>query len=129
MGLILSQTTWLQQATSLLVANSPIQTEWYNAEVLNGAQMFLKYSSVANVAVNLHLSPADAYGRCGIDPANAYDTLAALASGANGGEGFFFPAAPSIFDRPFASWRLELVLSANITLCYFAYCANAAEPG
>ncbi len=130
-----SQTTWFYRNSAVLTADSPITGEWHNVEVLNGGQFFLKYSGVSNVGVLLHLSPAEARGNdvdedlVKMSPADCYEEITALTSGANGSEGFFSPATPSIFDRPFRSFRYRLTLDANITACYFVLCSNAAAPG
>ncbi len=128
MGLIQSQTTWWYQDGAISAAQG-FTSGWYNLEVLNSAQFFLTYVGVSNVAVFVDISPADANGRCGVDPGDALEAITALASGANGSEGFFFPAAPTPFDRPFASGRVRLTASANIASVYLAMCSNAAPPG
>ena len=127
MGLIQTVTQWFQKNEAVLSANSPVQSEWYNSEILNGGQFFLKYTGTSNVGVNLHLSPADAHGNKGVDPADCYDVVQGVAAGANGGLGWFNPATPSSYDRPFKSFRVELTVSANITACYFAMCSNGVQ--
>ncbi len=127
MSLIQSQTTWWFKAEAVTTAG--FTSGWYNAEVLNGAQFFLKYAGVSNVGVLVDISPAEARGNGPVSPADALEAITALTSGANGSEGFFFPAAPTSFDRPFKSFRVRMTVSANITLYYFAICQNAAAPG
>lgn len=127
MSLLESQTTWWFKAESVTTAG--FTSGWYNAEVLNAAQFFLKYTGVSNVGVLVDISPAEAHGNGPVDPADALDAITALASAPNGSEGFFFPASPTSFDRPFKSFRVRMTASANITLCYFGICQNAAAPG
>ena len=127
MSLLESQTTWWFTAEAVTTAG--FTSGWYNAEVLNAAQFFLKYTGASNVGVLVDISPAEAHGNGLVTPANALEAITALTSGANGSEGFFFPASPTSFDRPFKSFRVRMTVSANITACYFAMCANAAAPG
>ena len=128
MGLVQSQTTWWYKAGAITAA-AGFTSGWYNLEVLNAAQFFLKYTGSSNVAVFIDISPADAYGRCGVSPGDALEAVTALAAGANNTEGFFFPASPTPFDRPFASGRVRLTATGDITSVYFAMCSNAAPPG
>ena len=127
MSLIESQTIWWYKNEAVTTAG--FTSEWYNSEVLNAAQFFLKYAGASNVGVLVDISPAEAHGNGLVEPADALDTIMALTSGANGSKGFFFPAAPTSFDRPFKSFRVRMTVSSNITACYLAMCANAAAPG
>ena len=127
MSLIESQTTWW--FVNEAVTTAGFTSEWYNAEVLNGGQFFLKYTGTSNVGIFVDISPAEAHGNGLVLPANALEAITALTSGANGSEGFFNPATPSPFDRPFKSFRVRMTVSSNITACYFSLCANATVPG
>ena len=122
MGAFHNVTHWIYKGAAVLTADSPITTEWWNAEDLNGCQFFLKYTGASNVTIDVQVSPADAYSRRGVSPADAYEEFEALASGANGTEGFFDP--PSAMDRPFASYRFVITLDADITACNFALCRH-----
>jgi len=122
MGAFHNVTHWFYKGEPVLVADSPITTEWYNAEDLNGCQFFLSYPDVANVKIDVQVSPADAYGRRGVDPADAYEEFVALASGANNDAGFFDP--PTAMDRPFASYRFVITLDDDVTVCFFGLCRH-----
>lgn len=122
MSVIHNITQWIHKKVALLTASSPFTSSWYNAETLNGSQMFLTYTGAANVTVDIRLSPADAFGRRGIDPDDAYEEFEALASGANGSEGFFDP--PEAVDRPFKSYQVVLTTDANITDVLLGICQH-----
>lgn len=115
-------THWFYKNAAVLTSASPITTGWYNAEDLNGCQFFLNYSGASNVTIDVQLSPADAQGRRGVNPSDAYEEFEALGSGANGAAGFFDP--PPAMDRPFASYRLVVTLDADITACDMALCRH-----
>jgi hypothetical protein len=129
MSMIQSNTLWFEKGVAVASSGSPITYPWYNAEALNAGQFFLKYTGTSNVKIDLHLSPADALGHMGIAPADCYEEIAALASGANNNEGFFVPTAGGPFDFPFKSFRVVMTLSADLTICYFALCHNALGGG
>lgn len=106
----------------------------FNAEVLNGAQWFLKYTNAQNTTVNILLSPYEARGKdyppaLGTDPfadANAYESVEELASGNNSAAGWFDPTTD--MDRPFKSFKVQLVVAGTIANCHFGLCSNAV-PG
>ena len=122
MSVIHNITQWIHKKAALLTASSPFTSAWYNAETLNGSQMFLTYTGAANVTVDIRLSPADAFGRRGVDPDDAYEEFEALASGANGSEGFFDP--PEAVDRPFKAYQVVLTTDANITDVLLGICQH-----
>lgn len=125
MSLIQSVTQWFKKGID--VGNGTYTSDWYNSEILNGGQFFLKYTGAVNVAVELHISPADARGHQDVDPADCYDVVVGVASADNNDLGFFNPATPSSFDRPFKSFRVKMTIASNITDCYFAACANGVQ--
>jgi hypothetical protein len=125
MSLIQTVTQWFKKGID--VSDRTYTSAWYNSEILNGGQFFLKYTGAVNVAVELHISPADAQGHQGIDPADCYDVVVGVASANNSALGFFNPATPSSFDRPFKSFRVKMTTASNITTCYFCACANGVQ--
>lgn len=124
MGLIQTVTQWFYKKETVAAGSPVLTTSWYNAEILNGAQFFLKYTGAVNTTVVLELSPAEANGRDSVAPADAFHSITALSSGNNGAQGFFWPATPSAFDRPFKSWRLKFTAASQITNCVLALCGN-----
>ena len=131
MGLIQTIPLWFQKGASLDSDDSPIWSPWYNLEALNGCQLFLQYSGVSNVGVDIEVSPLRAQGETVsgtlVLPTSVYETFDALADGANGSAGFFDP--PTVLDRPIKSARFGLSLSADITACYFALLGNGLGGG
>ena len=125
MSLIRNATQWFSKGGDLTAAGGPYVFGWYNAEVLNAAQFFLKYTGAQSTTVDVKVSPAEAHGR-DVDPseANANDDIEALASGDHSAEGFFDP--PSQMDRPFQSFEVTLTVAADITDVYFGLCTNGA---
>ena len=135
MSLVQEGTLWIYRNETVASSGSPITLPWRNAEALNGGQFFIKYASVSNFTFDLQLSPieanlkeTDANG-VALDPSNAYEEIAVLTSGAHGAEGFFSPTAAGPWDSPFKSWRGVITISADLTSCYFALCANALGGG
>ena len=124
MSVIHNITQWIHKNVPLLTANSPFTSGWYNAESLNGAQLFLQYTGAANVKIDIRLSPAEAHSRSGVDPDDFYEEFVALASGANGAEGFFDP--PTAVDRPFQSYQIVTTTDANITAVALGVCQHGA---
>jgi len=125
MSLVTNQTQWIHKNVPLLTASSPFTSGWYNAEMLNGAQFFLQYTGSANVTIDIQLSPCMANAKAPDPlPGSFYEEFEALASGANGAEGFFDP--PAAMDRPFQSYRVILTTDANITAVGLAICQNGS---
>lgn len=97
----------------------------YNAEDLNGAQWFLKYTNGVNTTVNCRFSNYEAHGRDYPGTAaelwadaNAYDEVEQLAVGDNSGEGFFDPTTEA--DRPFKSFEVDLIVAATAANVHFS---------
>lgn len=129
MSILLNQTIWIYRNET--VATGAVTLPWRNFDELNSGQFFLKYGGAGTVTFALRLSPIEANGLetdasgNALLPANAYEEIAVLASGAHGSEGFFIPTAGGPFDRPWRSWSgVFTPAGANLTNCYFALCAN-----
>lgn len=127
MSLIQNITHWFYTKETVSAGSPVLTTDWYNAEIFNGGQFFLTYDGAVNTTVEIDLSPAEANGHGLVAPADAFETIEALASGDNGSEGFFNPATPSPFDRPFKSWRVKFTAAAEITNCVFGLCSNGVQ--
>jgi len=129
MSLIQNVTLWLYTKETVAAGAPVLTTPWRNAEILNAGQLFLKYTGAVNTTVVIELSPADARGTDYdlVAPGDAYHSITALASGTNGAQGFFSPATPTPFDRPFKSWRLKFTVASQITDCVLALCSNGVQ--
>lgn len=129
------KTLWIYRNETVASSGSPITLPWRNAEALNGGQFFIKYGGAANFKFDLRLSPVEANlketdaNAVALNPANAYEEIAVLASGAHGAEGFFIPTAGGPWDSPFKSWSGVVTISADLTNCYFALCSNGLGGG
>lgn len=98
----------------------------YNAEDLNGAQWFLKYTNAEDTTVLLALSNYEAHARDypGTEAElwadlNAIDVVEQLAAGDNSGAGFFDPTTQ--VDRPFKSFMVLLSVDDTIANVHFSF--------
>jgi len=125
MSTILNVTKWFIKRADKSAATYTFGP--FNVEDLNGSQFFLKYTNAVNTTVNVRASLFEANGRDndGVDPfahANNYETLAALTIGDNSAEGFFDP--PAVFDRPFKSFEVDIIVAGTIADCVFGLGCN-----
>lgn len=97
----------------------------FNAEDLNGCQWFLKYTNAVNTTVNCIFSNYEAHGRDYPGTAaelwadaNAIESVEQLAVGNNSAAGFFAPTAEA--DRPFKSFKVEIIVAAEAANVHFS---------
>lgn len=127
MSLIMNKTLWFAKGAQ---TDDDIETGWYNVEVLNGCQFFIRYENGAvDCEAIIFLSPADAHGRDGITDDDRYDYASKeyelLASGDHSELGFFDP--PAVMDRPFKSFKIEFAPDDDLGRLWFCLCPNGAR--